>query len=118
MQKSKLDHFVFYKNSSSRIILLVIYVDDIAITMSDSKCISSLKFFFHNQFLTKDLGMLKYFLVVEVMRSKQGILFFQRKYVLRQGNWVPNLIVLLWLLMCSLLRKENYLKILEDWSGN
>ena len=66
MQKSKFDHFVFYKNSNSGIILLVVYVDDIAITGSDSKGILTLKSFIH----TKDLGMLKYFLGVKVMRSK------------------------------------------------
>ena len=45
IQKSKSDHSVFYKNSSSVIILLVVYVDDIVITGSDSKDISSLKSF-------------------------------------------------------------------------
>ena len=82
MQKSKSNHFVFYKNSTFCIILLVVYVDDIVITRSDSKGILSLKSFPHNQFHTKDLGMLKYFLGVEVMRSKQGILLSQQKYVL------------------------------------
>ena len=48
MQKSKSDHFVFYKNSNFGIILLVVYVDDIVITKSDSKGILSLKFFLHN----------------------------------------------------------------------
>ena len=81
MQKSKSDHSVFYKNYSSGIILLVVYVDDIVIIGSDSKGTLSLKFFHHSQFHTKDLGMLKYFLSVEVMRSKQRILLSQRKYV-------------------------------------
>ena len=45
MQKSKSDHSVFYRNSNSRIILLVVYVDDIVITESDSKGISSFKSF-------------------------------------------------------------------------
>ena len=67
MLKSKYDHSIFYKNSSSGIILLVVYVDDIVITGSDSKGISSLKFFLQNQFHTKDLGMLRYFLGIEVM---------------------------------------------------
>ena len=56
MQKSKSDHSVFYRNSNSVIILLVVYVDDIVITGRDSKGISSLKSFLQNQFHTKDLG--------------------------------------------------------------
>ena len=77
MQKSKSNHFVFYKNFNSGIIVLVLCVYDIVITSSDSKGVLSLKSFLHNQFLIKDLGMLKYFLGVEVMRSKQGILLSQ-----------------------------------------
>ena len=44
--------------------------------------ISALKSFLHTQFHTKGLEALKYFLGVEVMRSKKGIFLFQRKYVL------------------------------------
>ena len=60
----------------------MVYVDDIVITGSDSTGISSLKSFLQDQFHTKDLGMLRYFLGVEVMRSKHGIFLSQRKYVL------------------------------------
>ena len=67
MHKCKSNHSIFYRNSSSSIILLVVYVDDIVITRSDSKGISSLKSFLHCQFHTKDLGMLRYFLSIEVM---------------------------------------------------
>ena len=66
IQKSKSDHSIFYKNSQASIILLVVYVDDIIITGNDMTSISSLKSFLHGQFHTKDLGMLKYFLGVEV----------------------------------------------------
>ena len=45
MQKSKSDYSVFYRNSSSSIILLVMYTDDIVITGSECKGISSLKSF-------------------------------------------------------------------------
>ena len=69
MQKSKYDHSVFYKNSSFGIILLVVYVDDIVITGSDSKGISSLKSFLQSQFHTKDLGMLRYFLGIELVKK-------------------------------------------------
>ena len=47
MQKSKFDHSVFYRNSSLGIILLVVYVDEIVITGSDSKGILSLESFLH-----------------------------------------------------------------------
>ena len=82
LQKSKFDHFVFYRNSQAGIILLVVYVDDIVVTRNDMVGISSLKSFLHGQFHTKNLGMLKYFLGIEVMRSKCGIFLSQRKYVL------------------------------------
>ena len=81
MQKSKSNHSIFYKNSSLGIILLAVYVNDIVIIENNSKGISSLKSFLQSQFHTKDLGMLRYFLGTEVMRSKHGILY-QRKYVL------------------------------------
>ena len=57
-------------------------MDDIVIIGSDSKGISSLKSFVQSQFHTKDLGMLRYFLGIEVMQSKHGIFLSQRKYVL------------------------------------
>ena len=57
-------------------------MDDIVITESDFIGISSLKSFLHGQFHTKDLGMLRYFLGVEVMRSKHGFFLSQRKYML------------------------------------
>ena len=82
MQKSKCDHSVFYRNSTTGLILLVVYVDDIVITGNDSAGISSLKSFLQTQFQTKDLGLLKYFLGIEISRCKKGIFLSQRKYVL------------------------------------
>ena len=62
--------------------MLVVYMDDIVIIGGDSKGISSLKSFLQSQFHAKDLGMLRYFLGIKVMRSKYGIFLSQRKYVL------------------------------------
>ena len=44
--------------------------------------IYSFKSFLHSQFHAKDLGILKYFLGVKVMRSQSGIMLSQRKYVI------------------------------------
>ncbi|KAK2966731.1 hypothetical protein RJ640_024398 [Escallonia rubra] len=48
----------------------------------DCTGITSLKKFLQTKFHTKDLGPLKYFLGIEVTRSKKGIFLSQRKYVL------------------------------------
>ena len=93
-------------------------MDDIVITRSDSTGISSLKSFLHCQFHTKDLGMLRYFLGVEVMRSKHEIFLSQRKYVLdllsETGNWEQSHVVPLWLRAHTLLEKASCLRILRD----
>jgi hypothetical protein len=81
-QKSKCDHSVFYRQSNSGLILIVVYVDDIVITGNDTGGISSFKTLLQAQCHTKDLGELKYFLRVEVTRKRKGIYLSQRKYVL------------------------------------
>ena len=53
-------------------ILLIVYVEDIIITRDD-KGIDDLKIYLQNSFRTKDLGKLRYFLGIEVARSKKGI---------------------------------------------
>ena len=73
--------------------MLVVYVDDIVITGSDSKDISYLKSFLQSQFHTKDLRMLRYFLGIEIMRSKHGIFLSQRKYVLDLLSETGKLVV-------------------------
>lgn len=45
------------------------------------KRISKLQEFLSLGFHTKDLGVLKYFLGIDVARSKHGINLYQRKYV-------------------------------------
>ena len=55
---------------------------DIVIIGDDTKGIDSLKKYLQKQFQTKDLRSLKFFLGIEVARSKKGILLSHRKYVL------------------------------------
>ncbi|XP_037491487.1 uncharacterized protein LOC105647932 [Jatropha curcas] len=57
MQKSTSDHSVFFRSTKTGLILLVVYVDDIVITRSDSSDITSLKSFLQTQFQTKDLEL-------------------------------------------------------------
>jgi len=70
----------------------LIYIDDIlitgndpvriAITGNDPVRIATIKQFLHNHVHLKDLGILKYFLGIEVSASKKGIFISQHKYAL------------------------------------
>ncbi|KAL0542592.1 hypothetical protein IC582_017662 [Cucumis melo] len=77
------DHTLFTKASKTgKIAILIVYVDDIVLTGDDQTEISQLKQRMGDEFEIKDLGNLKYFLGMEVARSKEGISVSQRKYTL------------------------------------
>ena len=80
--QSNADHTLFIKRKGEKITCLLIYVDDMIITGNDSEEIEVLKKNLGSEFEMKDLGYLKYFLGVEVMRSPQGIFINQKKYIL------------------------------------
>ena len=74
---------MFYKHSTtSKIVILIAYVDDIILTGNDAGELEVLKKFLARKFEIKDLGALRYFLGMELARSKKGIFVSQRKYVL------------------------------------
>ncbi|XP_019194725.1 PREDICTED: uncharacterized protein LOC109188474 [Ipomoea nil] len=82
MHRSAYDHTLFYRHSNHGSILLFVNVDDIVIRGDDVRGVDALKSFLKVKFHTKDLGVLKYFLGIEVVHSKRGIFLSQRKYVL------------------------------------
>ena len=58
------------------------YVDDIIVTGNDETEKNTLRQCLAKEFEIKDLGKMKYFLGIEVARSKQGIFISQHKYVI------------------------------------
>ena len=81
--QSQADHTMFYKHSrEGKIVVLIVYVDDIILTSDDSLELEKLKKTLTREFEIKDLGPLRYFFGMEFARSKKGIFISQRKYVL------------------------------------
>ncbi|WZZ15660.1 hypothetical protein YC2023_108749 [Brassica napus] len=81
-RKSELDHTLFTLVTSSGIIVILVYVDDLIITGSDKAGIKATKEFLKSVFDIKDLGEMKYFLGIEICRSKEGLFMCQRKYTM------------------------------------
>ena len=72
--QSQADHTMFYKhNKDGKIVILIVYMDDIVLTGSDKEELERLKIRLAEEFEIKDLGALKYFLGMELARSKEGI---------------------------------------------
>nr|GEZ48146.1 ribonuclease H-like domain-containing protein [Tanacetum cinerariifolium] len=81
-KQSNSDHTLFLKQRGNLITCLIIYVDDMIVTGDDKEEITKLKKYLFTEFEMKDLGRLKYFLRIEVLRSKQGIFMCQKRYIL------------------------------------
>ena len=58
------------------------YVDDIILAGTHLDDIKGVKKYLFDKFKLRDMGVLKYFLGIEVARSKQGIVLSQQKYAL------------------------------------
>ena len=81
-KQSNADHTLFLKHRVGMVTVLIIYVDDMIITGNDKEEITKLQEYLAAEFEMKNLGGLKYFLGIEVVRSSEGIFLSQRKYVL------------------------------------
>jgi len=79
---AKCDYSLFIKTSAKSLVYLLVYVDDIIITGSDSTEVQHLIRCLHKHFALKDLGELNYFLGIQVHKlSNSELLLTQSKYV-------------------------------------
>nr|KYP60469.1 Copia protein [Cajanus cajan]KYP68076.1 Copia protein [Cajanus cajan] len=81
-QQSYVDYSLFSYLKGDVSIHVLIYVDDLIITGSSSLAIRKFKEQLGERFHMKNLGILKYFLGIEVAHGKDSLFLSQRKYVL------------------------------------
>jgi hypothetical protein len=81
-KQSNSDHTLFIKHNEGRVTALIVYVDYMVMTGDDPREMKALQRYLATKFEMKDLGHLKYFLGIEVARSRQGISLSQQKYVI------------------------------------
>jgi hypothetical protein len=77
---SKADTSLFLYNKSGIVIYVLIYVDDIIVTSSSTKAISTLLHDLKDDFALKELGDLHFFLGIDVKKVHDGLLLTQEKY--------------------------------------
>ena len=86
--QSKANYSLFTRRQGDVFMVLLIYVDDVLIACNDKVEIYKFKLMLDDKFKLKDF---KYFLGLEVAKSKKGIVLCQRKYTLEVLNNVGML---------------------------
>jgi Reverse transcriptase (RNA-dependent DNA polymerase) len=72
----------FQKKGENYITIILVYVDDIIIMRINLEKIKKVKIQLKKNFDIKDLGLLKYFLGIEIAHSSKGLFISQRNYAL------------------------------------
>jgi len=81
-QASKGDTSLFILSHDGAMIYLLVYVDDILLTGSNSAVLHRLITLLQSEFKLRDLGFVHFFLGIEVKSTAMGILLSQHKYAL------------------------------------
>jgi hypothetical protein len=78
--RSPVEHAVYRRGSNTSFLLVGVYVDDLIITGTDAVAIAEFKEQMKELFKMSDLGLLSYYLGIEVKQSENGITLCQQNY--------------------------------------
>ena len=78
--KSNGESTLYIKETNGNVLIVVLYVDDLIFTGNNKALIGEFKEAMKNEFEMTDLGLLKYFLGIEVKQMHDGIFISQEKY--------------------------------------
>ncbi|GJR87103.1 ribonuclease H-like domain-containing protein, partial [Tanacetum coccineum] len=74
---------LYIKHTNDVFVALLVYVHDFIITGNSLDKFKNFKLFLKSKFMIRDLGVMKYFLGIEVLENSNGICMTQRKYCLK-----------------------------------
>jgi hypothetical protein len=80
--RCKSDPNVYMLRTSDSLLLIVLYVDDLLITGDSCSTIVETKAALHNTFSMTDMGLLNYFLGLEISQKESGVTISQSKYAI------------------------------------
>eukprot|EP00253_Pinus_taeda_P033607 PITA_33607 len=72
---------VYIKEKDGKILIVVLYIDDVIFTGNDDYLIKNFKSVMKDEFEMTDMGLLRYFLGIEVDQNENGIFISQARYV-------------------------------------
>jgi hypothetical protein len=78
--RCKSDPNVYTPRTNDSLLLLVLYVDDLLITICSTSTIAAVKRILHDRFLMTNMGPLHFFLRIEISQDAYGIKLPQAKY--------------------------------------
>ena len=79
-KENDVDSCIYVKVKGGKLIILVLYVDDILLACNDKNMLHETKNFLSSNFDMKDLGDASYVLVIEIHRDRaQGVLGLSQK---------------------------------------
>lgn len=68
------------KHKGNNLLIVSLYVDDLLVTGDDTKLVEEFKQEMMQAFEMTDLGLMSYFLGLEIKQSDDEVFIFQRKY--------------------------------------
>jgi len=79
---SVVDHSLFLKYTNNKLIVILVYVDDLVLTSDDTEEITTIFVSLHYHFKIKNLGNLTYCLGLAIARNSGGLHLSQYNYTL------------------------------------
>jgi Reverse transcriptase (RNA-dependent DNA polymerase) len=78
--RCKLEHAVYKRKQGNECLIMGVYVDDLIITDSSESEVAKFKLQMKEKFRMSDLGLLSYYLGIEITQMKDGVILCQESF--------------------------------------